>query len=117
MANSPLPEPRDGLVTRSRPWAEGTLLTLLGELDHDSADDLRSALDDALRPPGTVLVIDCAGLGFCDSTGLDTLLRAQARAAAEGSRIDLARPRPLVRWMLQRTGTAELFSIRDAPPA
>ncbi|MFJ9844817.1 STAS domain-containing protein [Kitasatospora sp. NPDC101155] len=95
----------------------GILLTLLGELDHDSADDLRSALDDALRPPGTVLVIDCAGLGFCDASGLNTLIRARARAAAQGSRIDLARPRPLVRWMLQRTGTTQLFTIRDTLPA
>jgi anti-sigma B factor antagonist len=98
------------------PWAEGTVLALYGELDLDSVAGLRAVLGTALAVPATVVVVDCAGLEFCDSTGLNTLLHAQARAAADGSRIELARPRALVLRMLELTGATDAFPIRDAPP-
>ncbi|MER6298047.1 STAS domain-containing protein [Kitasatospora sp. NPDC001539] len=109
-------EPPRPFTVDATPWAGGTVLALRGELDLDSVAELRAALDPALETPGTVVVVDCAGLDFCDSTGLNALLRAQARAVADGSRIDLARPRPLVLRMLELTGATEAFRIRDAPP-
>ncbi|MGA5820344.1 STAS domain-containing protein [Kitasatospora sp. NPDC094028] len=116
MATVQPPTPPDGLLTRSRRWTRGTVLSLYGELDLDTVDDLRAALDEALRLPGSVVVVDCAELTFCDSTGLNSLLRAQAGAATEGSRIELARPRPLVLHMLELTGATQAFTVRDTVP-
>ncbi|MFJ9444723.1 STAS domain-containing protein [Kitasatospora sp. NPDC101235] len=116
MLSSSPPGPHNGLVTQSRPWLRGTVLTLRGELDLYSADDLRTALDAALEPPGTVVVIDCAELRFCDSSGLDALLRAQAGAAASGSRIELARIRPMILRMLELAGVAQDFRIQETLP-
>ncbi|MQS16852.1 STAS domain-containing protein [Streptomyces kaniharaensis] len=104
------------LTVEAQPWAEGTILALYGELDLDTVAGLHAALDPALAEPATVVVIDCAGLEFCDSTGLNALLRAQARAAADDSRIELARPLPLVLRMLELTGATDAFPIRDAVP-
>ncbi|MFE4971592.1 STAS domain-containing protein [Kitasatospora sp. NPDC056651] len=106
-----------GLTVEVRPWARGTVLALLGELDLDSVAELRTALDRAVAEPSAVVVVDCAGLEFCDSTGLNVLLRAKARAAADGSRIELARPRPLILRMLELTGATEAFPIRETVPA
>ncbi|MFI6848241.1 STAS domain-containing protein [Kitasatospora sp. NBC_00085] len=106
-----------GLTVEARPWAEGTVLILRGELDLDTAEPVRAALDRALESPGTVVVIDCGGLEFCDSTGLNVMLRARARAEGDGGRIELARPRPLVLRMLELTGATDAFRIRgEAPP-
>ncbi|WP_395297873.1 STAS domain-containing protein [Kitasatospora hibisci] len=105
-----------GLTVSVRPWAGGTVLTLSGELDMVSADLLRTALDSALQTAGTTVVIDCGGLGFCDSTGLNAMLRGRAIADAGGSRIELVRPRPLVLRMLELTGATDAFRIRDEPP-
>ncbi|MFJ9444551.1 STAS domain-containing protein [Kitasatospora sp. NPDC101235] len=107
----------EGLTVEIRPWALGTVLVLLGELDLDSIADLREALDRAFAEPATVVVVDCAGLEFCDSTGLNALLRAKARAAADGSRIELARPRPLILRMLELTGAVDAFPIHETVPA
>ena len=54
---------------------------LSGEIDHDAAQDLRLALDDALvsRSPRT-LVLDFAGVGFMDSSGVGLILGRQRRA-------------------------------------
>ncbi|MEE1783511.1 STAS domain-containing protein [Streptomyces sp. SP17BM10] len=103
-------------TTDVAPWAEGTVLALYGELDLDSVAALHAALEPVLDLPGAIVVIDCAGLDFCDSTGLNALLRAQARATAAGGRIELARPRPLVLRMLELTGVTDAFRIRDTVP-
>ncbi|MFF7992496.1 STAS domain-containing protein [Kitasatospora xanthocidica] len=112
------PETRhqEGFTVKAGPWAEGTVLAPYGELDLDTVAELEAALDRALAVPATVVVIDCAWLEFCDSTGLNALLRARDRAAVEGSRIELARPRPLVLRMLELTGVTDAFPIRDTVP-
>ncbi|MFD8702776.1 STAS domain-containing protein [Kitasatospora sp. NPDC059648] len=103
-------------AAEASPWAGGTVVVLYGELDLDSATVLNEVLQPALAEPATVIVIDCAGLEFCDSTGLNALLRAQARAVGDGSRIELARPRPLVLRMLELTGAIDAFPVRDTVP-
>ncbi|MFF3071916.1 STAS domain-containing protein [Kitasatospora sp. NPDC057904] len=110
------PPNEQGFTVDVQPWAEGTVLVPYGELDLDTVADLEAALTPALARPGTVIVVDCASLEFCDSTGLNVLLRAQARATADGSRIDLARPRPLIRRMLELTGATHALPIRDSVP-
>ncbi|MFJ2868044.1 SpoIIE family protein phosphatase [Kitasatospora sp. NPDC087314] len=94
--------PGPGVFTaQARPLKDGTVLELHGELDLDSAGELHTTLDTVLAAaPITVIVLGCACLEFCDSTGLNAMLRAQNRAAAKGSWIELARARPLVLRML-----------------
>ncbi|GAA1384122.1 STAS domain-containing protein [Kitasatospora putterlickiae] len=110
------PDEAVGLTVRARPWARGTVLALHGELDLDSVAVLRQALDRALALPGTVVVIDCGDLAFCDSTGVSALLEAATRAAGFGSRIELARPRPLVRRVLELTGATDAFAVHESVP-
>ncbi|MFG2907622.1 STAS domain-containing protein [Kitasatospora sp. NPDC048286] len=112
----PVVDRSEGLTIEIRSWAQGTVLVLLGELDLDSAAELRAALDRAFAEPASVVVMDCAGLEFCDSTGLNALLRAKARAAVDDSRIELARPRPLILRMLELTGATDAFPIRETVP-
>ncbi len=61
---------------------------LAGEIDHDAAQSLRLALDDALasRSPRT-LVLDFGGVGFMDSSGVGLILGRQRRAQALGGGI------------------------------
>ncbi|WP_354638805.1 STAS domain-containing protein [Kitasatospora camelliae] len=82
-----------------------------GELDHDTADALRSALDAALRADVRQVVIDCAALEFCDSTGLNLLLRARLTAESGGRRIVIAAPGPMVSRLLEITGAGEVFEV------
>ncbi|MFE6866622.1 STAS domain-containing protein [Kitasatospora sp. NPDC057692] len=111
-----VPDVPAGLTVHARPWARGSVLALHGELDLDSVAVLHRALDRALALPGTVVVIDCGDLAFCDSTGIGALLEAAVRAAGFGSRIELARPRPLVRRALELTGATDAFPVLDTVP-
>ena len=95
-----------------------TVLSLVGELDHDTAPLLRERFDEAFDAavavgdqPLETVVVDCSGLGFCDSTGLNVLLTARLRAEEAGVGIRLAALRGHVVRMFEITGAGEVFSI------
>ncbi|TDT95815.1 anti-sigma B factor antagonist [Streptomyces sp. 846.5] len=99
-----------------RPVGSATVLALTGELDHDTAPALRERLAQALaragRPGHTpTVVVDCAGLLFCDSTGLNVLLTARLQADEQGISIRLAALRGHVVRMFDITGAGTVFSV------
>ncbi|WP_369373288.1 STAS domain-containing protein [Streptomyces sp. cg36] len=100
------------------------VLSLTGELDHDTAEPLRAALSQQIEAGRERIVVDCAGLWFCDSTGLNALLRARSAARAAGSGVELAALQPSVARMFEITGAHAVFRIHpdldtalgDRPP-
>ncbi|MET9223013.1 STAS domain-containing protein [Streptomyces sp. NPDC088197] len=82
-----------------------------GELDHHTADLLSEPLDAALDAGTTRLVIDCSGLEFCDSTGLNVLLSARLRADAAGGAVHLAAMQPTVARVFEITGADTVFTV------
>ncbi|MFF9640922.1 STAS domain-containing protein [Kitasatospora aureofaciens] len=89
---------------------------LAGELDLDSVDVVR--LDPAVLSGATHLLFDLAELDFCDSSGLNALLRLRAEAALQGIEVGLCAPGERVRLLLRVTGTDQVFplhpSVEDA---
>lgn len=84
-----------------------------GELDQDTAELLRVELDRALAEEDSRLVVDCGGLLFCDSTGLNVLLSARLRAEEQGRRVHLAELRPMVARVMEITGAQAVFAVHD----
>ncbi|MFB7281608.1 STAS domain-containing protein [Streptomyces hydrogenans] len=80
-----------------------------GELDHDTVEPLGTALEE--NSGAARIVVDCEGLDFCDSTGLNLLLRARARAVGAGAELDLAGLRPPVDRMFEITGALRVFRV------
>ncbi|WP_308082363.1 STAS domain-containing protein [Streptomyces sp. NK15101] len=105
------PPPGTRFVVRGRPGtpAAVAVLELGGELDHDTAGPLRRALDECAGAPR--VVVGCSGLTFCDSTGLNELLRARARLRETGGRLDLAGLHPPVDRMFAITGARTVFRV------
>ncbi|MFB7454232.1 STAS domain-containing protein [Streptomyces sp. NPDC057027] len=96
-----------------RDVAGSTLLTPVGELDHHTADLLRTPLDGALDGGRARLVVDCSGLEFCDSTGLNVLLGARLRADAAGGGVHLVAMRPPVARVFHITGAEAVFTVHE----
>jgi anti-anti-sigma factor len=84
----------------------GSRVTVVGDLDINSLDALRSALDQAMLDPGRVLRIDASGLSFVDSTALGELLRYQLIAASQQRRLCIEPLSPAVAKVL------DLFDLR-----
>ncbi|MFF0088083.1 STAS domain-containing protein [Streptomyces canus] len=67
------------------------LLTLAGEIDDDTGETLRQALDVAATPrPG--LVLDLRQVTFMDSTGINILIAAHQTVTGAGGWLRLPTP-------------------------
>ncbi|MEU7701894.1 MULTISPECIES: STAS domain-containing protein [unclassified Streptomyces] len=89
------------------------VLAPVGELDHYTAELLRVPLDEAVDAGRSRLVVDCAGLEFCDSTGLNVLLGARLRAEAAGGGVHLVGMRPAVARVFHITGAEAVFTLHE----
>lgn len=90
---------------------QAAVVTLPVEIDIANADQVREDLLTVLNREPTVLVVDMAGTTFCDSAGVNALVRAHKRAAASGARMRLVVSSPTVQRVLAITGVDRLIGI------
>ncbi|MER6674960.1 STAS domain-containing protein [Streptomyces sp. NPDC000983] len=102
------------LLVEVREEGSSAVVIPVGELDHHTADLLREPLDDCLGKGFSRLVVDCARLDFCDSTGLNVLLGARLKAEAAGGGVHLAAMQPVVARVFEITGAEAVFTVHDS---
>ncbi|MBL3669632.1 STAS domain-containing protein [Streptomyces sp. M2CJ-2] len=102
------------LLVEVREEGPSAVVTPAGELDHHTADLLREPLEECLARGFNRLVIDCSGLEFCDSTGLNVLLGARLKADAAGGGVHLAGMQPVVARVFEITGAEAVFTLHDS---
>lgn len=91
-----------------------TVLVVGGEVDLAAAAALGRVLDRAVGV-GAHAVLDCAGITFMDSTGLNLLLHARLKAGQVGAVLGLRAVSDAVARVLELAGVAELFAIEPDP--
>ncbi|MEU0247288.1 STAS domain-containing protein [Streptomyces sp. NPDC006235] len=84
------------------------VLSLAGEIDHHTGDQLRRALDvtGAVRPR---IVIDMCQVTFMDSTGINILIAAYRAVTEAGGRLRLAGPTDSILRVLQIVGVDDII--------
>ncbi|MET7391515.1 STAS domain-containing protein [Streptomyces sp. NPDC005529] len=93
--------------------AEGVVWVLRGELDFHSVVQLHEASETELargQEAGRV-VIHCAALMFCDSTGISALVRLHQELAARKRALRLAAVPDALAQLFSVTGLDQLFAI------
>ncbi|MFJ8076451.1 STAS domain-containing protein [Streptomyces sp. NPDC096176] len=89
-------------------------VTVVGEIDIWTGTRLQHVLDTASADGAHRIDVDFSDVSFCDCSGLTVLLRARRQARERGIAFRLTRVRsPLVRTLLQRTGTADVLAVDD----
>ncbi|SEF37923.1 anti-anti-sigma factor [Amycolatopsis pretoriensis] len=108
-------------MTLTCTWApdgETARVTITGALEFATAATLLQLVTDRLADhPGVRDVrLDCAGIAFCDSSGLSTLLLVHRAVTGADARLHLDnRPAPLDR-LLALTGTTA-YLTGETPPS
>jgi anti-anti-sigma factor len=97
----------------SRPLGGAPCLALLGELDIADVPRLERELESAVAESVGAFAIDLSGLGFLDSSGIQSLLRARALLGRDDRALLLVCPPGPVRRPLELAGVADLFAIYD----
>ncbi|PWI44376.1 metal ABC transporter substrate-binding protein [Streptomyces sp. ICBB 8177] len=86
------------------------VLRLAGELDLASG----TILDEASATDASMIVFDLSRLDFCDSTGLNILLRLRLDAERRGIPVHVAAAPRQVARLLEITGAAQIFPMHDS---
>jgi anti-sigma B factor antagonist len=87
------------------------VVTLPVEIDIANADQVRDDLLSILNRGAATLIVDMGGTTFCDSAGVNALIRAHKRATANGSEMRLVVTVSAVRRVLDITGVDHLMDI------
>ena len=86
------------------------IVYLEGEVDHDSAAVMRAEIDNQLRDGSiTELVIDMAGVGFMDSSGIGLVLGRYKLMQTKGGKVRISRPGKRTDKLLGLAGVYELM--------
>ncbi|HEV7654597.1 MAG TPA: STAS domain-containing protein [Mycobacteriales bacterium] len=103
-----------GLTVGRTSAPDGEYVVVAGEVDIETAPQLRSALAAAVGTGAASVVIDLAAVTYLDSSGLSVLVSAHQRARAQGSTLCLCNPSERVRSLLRITGLDTVLQLDPA---
>jgi RND superfamily putative drug exporter len=108
-------DPAEGLAIDVTDRSGRVHVSLAGDLDLTTAEQLGTKLRDLESSAPAVTLIDLRGLRFMDSTGLAQLFQARRRASAEGRRLVLVKgPEPIDR-ILEIVRADSAFELVENP--
>ena len=87
------------------------VLHLRGELDADTASHLHRALTELLQRPVPRIVVDLAGLRFCDSIGLSAFIVSKRTIVDRGGWLGFACPNPFLERLMESVGLTRYFTV------
>jgi anti-sigma B factor antagonist len=108
-----------GLLTLSclASQAGQTTVTFAGELDAASADQAYGYVREAVDAHGGEILLDVAGLSFCDARCLAALVRMSRHAGQAGSCVHLVAPPPRLKKLILITGLQDILAVHRADQA
>jgi anti-sigma B factor antagonist len=89
----------------------GLVIQIRGEIDIQSAPELRDELLRVIRRYGPRLALDLAGVRFMDCAGLNVLLATRRRARLEQGSVRVLRASPQVVRMISLLGLEKVFAL------
>lgn len=101
------------LSLRTRDHDGCAVVSLRGELDIASADDLRRHLRETRRTHGDHIILDLPELEFMDSHGLSVIIGCHASLSADQGSLALVGAQPIVRRTLEITGLNRRLTLYD----
>ena len=90
---------------------EAAVITLPEEIDISNSEQVRDELLLLLNRGPAVLIVDMTETTFCDSAGVNALVRAHKRATANGAEIRVVVASRGVQRVLAITGVDRLISV------
>lgn len=88
-------------------------LTLHGELDMAAAEVVERVVHDVCSQSCERLVMDVAGLSYCDSSGVRALVNASHECRESGGRMIVSGAQGSVRRVFELVHAADLFELSD----
>ncbi|WP_019122897.1 anti-sigma F factor antagonist [Brevibacillus massiliensis] len=91
------------------------VVRLRGELDHHTADELRSKVDEALKGPQIRhIVLSLADLGFMDSSGIGVILGRYKQISARSGEMVVCSINPTIQRIFEMSGLFKVIKFRES---
>ena len=94
--------------------AKRPVFALDGELDLATAPQLTTEVMALVELGAPDVIMDAGKLTFCDSSGLTVFVQVANRLAADGGRLAIAGPTPIVRQVLELSGLTGSLLVVDS---
>jgi anti-anti-sigma factor len=88
---------------------DGVVIHVAGEIDLTSVPTLDACLAAAIDGQSGAVTVDLAAVTFCDSSGLNALVRASQRLREQDRTLVATNPNPVVAQVMTVSGTSELL--------
>lgn len=90
------------------------IVRLQGELDHHTADRVKTQIEEAIEHAQCRHIILCLkGLSFMDSSGLGVILGRYNQIKARGGRMVVCNVNPAIYRLFEMSGLFKILSIED----
>lgn len=97
--------------------ADVELVAPQGEIDISNVEVLDQVLGEVIDDQPGRLVVDLSRVGYIDSAGISSLLRAGQRLTQKGGQLSLAGGNPFVQRLIRLTGIDRIFPHFETVPA
>ena len=96
----------------------GTIIYVQGEIDINTAERLRDAIEPHMGPAQTI-VLDLSGVEFMDSSCITVLVQARGALTADGGSLVLRNPSQVAHRVLTLVGIEFILAedAEDHPPS
>ena len=103
----------DFLLEEDRPRAGTVVVSVHGDLDLHTADELGDRLVGVAEGGASSVVVDLSDVAFVDSQGLGALLRGTRRLGGGVGRFRLVVPEPQIRRIFEITALDRVFPLDE----
>lgn len=87
---------------------------LMGELDHHSAEEVRSRIDDRLDRDGiSKLILDFSNVTFMDSSGIGVVIGRYKKVALKKGSVSITNASDPVRRVFELSGMFKIIKLCD----
>jgi len=102
------------MLLRFEPLDDNIIVTLKGELDHHSAEEVRTRVDDILDKDGYKnLIFNFSGVNFMDSSGIGAVIGRYKKMSLRGGKVCLTNVTPTVKRIFELSGMFKIISMYD----
>ncbi|MFR1707599.1 MAG: anti-sigma F factor antagonist [Clostridium sp.] len=102
------------MLLRFEPLDDKVIVTLQGELDHHSAEEVRTRVDDILdKDKYKTLIFNFSGVNFMDSSGIGAVIGRYKKMSLRGGKVCLTNVTPTVKRIFELSGMFKIISMYD----
>lgn len=99
------------LRTRTSTAGDSPVVSVRGEVDMETAPDLRALLLSAAQRSTGPLLVDLSAVSYMDSSGAGTLVLVKRELEKAGRKLVLINPQPRVRGVFEIANLDRFFTI------